>query len=240
ITMASDLYSLGATLICLLTGTLSTDVGSLMDDTGRIHFKNKLPQLSSELTNWLQKMVAPNYKERYQSAEEALEVLISLPLVKVVKKNRLSMPIASVATMALLGTGYLAFRLANSIETESVKSPELLRYESILTSDLQNRKPGNRLDRISLNDRSPQTVYFYINVDRLENKQYEGMCRILDAGGDIVYVGKSPLLTVKNRLETWCLYKFEATNETGIWTFEFYLDGNKVSEEKLKISSTLL
>ncbi|MGB3239409.1 MAG: serine/threonine-protein kinase, partial [Geitlerinemataceae cyanobacterium] len=34
ITMASDLYSLGATLICLLTGTLSTDVGSLMDDTG--------------------------------------------------------------------------------------------------------------------------------------------------------------------------------------------------------------
>ncbi|MGB7274645.1 MAG: serine/threonine-protein kinase, partial [Geitlerinemataceae cyanobacterium] len=238
ITIASDLYSLGATLICLLTGTLSTDVGSLMDDTGKIHFQQRLPQLSIEFAIWLQKMVAPNYKDRYQSAEEALDVLISLDVVKVVKKGRLSMAIASVAAIALMGTGYLAFRLANPSNLESIQSPELPKFESILTADFQGNQPGDRLEKISLEEKSPQTVYFYINIDRIEHKQHEGTCRILDPGGNLVYVGKAPLLTVNKSLDSWCNYTFEAVDRTGEWIFEFYLDRNKISEEKLKISSS--
>lgn len=48
LTEASDLYSLGATLICLLTGTRSLDVGNLIDDNYRFDFKGKVPQLSSD------------------------------------------------------------------------------------------------------------------------------------------------------------------------------------------------
>ena len=72
LTVASDLYSLGATLICLLTKTPSTEVGNLMDEMGRIDFKSRVPKLSDRFINWLQKMVEPNYQNRFSSAEVAL------------------------------------------------------------------------------------------------------------------------------------------------------------------------
>ncbi len=39
LTTASDLYSLGVTLICLLTQTKSTEIGNLIDEANRINFK---------------------------------------------------------------------------------------------------------------------------------------------------------------------------------------------------------
>lgn len=64
LTEASDLYSLGATLICLLTGTRSVDVGKLIDDNYRFDFKKLVPQVSPHFISWLEKMVAPNVKQR--------------------------------------------------------------------------------------------------------------------------------------------------------------------------------
>src|SRR5919202_2511178 len=75
LTEASDLYSLGATLICLLTGTRSLDVGNLIDDNYRFDFKKLVPQLSPGFISWLEKMVAPNVKQRYTNAAAALEAL---------------------------------------------------------------------------------------------------------------------------------------------------------------------
>ena len=45
ITKASDLYGLGATLICLLTGTKSVDIGSLIDANYYIRFRHLVPPL---------------------------------------------------------------------------------------------------------------------------------------------------------------------------------------------------
>ncbi|WP_143437919.1 serine/threonine-protein kinase, partial [Hydrocoleum sp. CS-953] len=42
---ASDLYSLGATLICLLTGTRSVEVDRLLDEDYRFKFKDLVPNL---------------------------------------------------------------------------------------------------------------------------------------------------------------------------------------------------
>ncbi len=53
LTEASDLYSLGATLICLLTGTRSVDIGKLIDDNYRFNFKKLVPQLSPRFVEWL-------------------------------------------------------------------------------------------------------------------------------------------------------------------------------------------
>lgn len=75
---ATDLYGLGATLICLLTGTKSTEVETLMDDLGRFNFKPKLSKLNQGFVNWLEKMVHPKQKDRYASAEMAKEALIPL------------------------------------------------------------------------------------------------------------------------------------------------------------------
>lgn len=75
LTEASDLYSLGATLICLLADTRSVDISKLINDDYRFDFKKLVPQLSPRFVEWLTKMVEPNLKNRYANATVALEAL---------------------------------------------------------------------------------------------------------------------------------------------------------------------
>lgn len=81
LTKASDLYSLGATLICLLTQTKSSQIGGLIDETYRINFKHLVPHLSPQFIGWLEKMVAPSLKERFSDAATALEALRLIDVV---------------------------------------------------------------------------------------------------------------------------------------------------------------
>jgi serine/threonine protein kinase len=75
LTEASDLYGVGASLICLLTGTKSIDIGNLIDNNYRINFKSLVPQLSLPWIAWLETMVQPNVEKRYRHAAEALSAL---------------------------------------------------------------------------------------------------------------------------------------------------------------------
>jgi len=77
LTKGTDLYSLGATLICLLTGTKSINIGDLIDDNERIQFKSKLPKLSSAFAKCLERMVERKLDKRFQNAEAALKALHS-------------------------------------------------------------------------------------------------------------------------------------------------------------------
>jgi serine/threonine protein kinase len=90
LTKASDLYGLGATLICLLTGTKSVDVGNLIDANYSIHFRHLVPPLQQGWMNWLERMVAPRLQDRYKSAADALAVLESLDVSRLpkVRSNR--------------------------------------------------------------------------------------------------------------------------------------------------------
>jgi serine/threonine protein kinase len=72
---ASDLYGVGASLICLLTGTKSIDIGNLIDSNYRINFQNLVPQLSLPWIAWLETMVQPNAEYRYGNAAKALAAL---------------------------------------------------------------------------------------------------------------------------------------------------------------------
>jgi hypothetical protein len=78
LTEASDLYGLGATLICLLTGTKSGEIGNLIDENYSIHFRHLVPPLQRGWINWLETMVAPRIQDRYKSAVHALAALRSL------------------------------------------------------------------------------------------------------------------------------------------------------------------
>lgn len=81
LTACSDLYALGATLICLLTGTRSNAIGSLIDEAFRFNFQHLVPQLSWQFVNWLEKMVAPNLKHRFSNAAVALKALKPISVV---------------------------------------------------------------------------------------------------------------------------------------------------------------
>jgi len=75
LSLATDLYGLGAMLICLLTGIKSTAIDTLIDEDGRIAFQPLVPQLSLTFIDWLERMVQPNKKDRYLSATAALAAL---------------------------------------------------------------------------------------------------------------------------------------------------------------------
>ena len=72
---ATDLYGLGATLICLLTNTRSTAIDTITDDDGRINFQSLLSNIGQRFIAWLEKMVAPKRTDRYLNADDALQAL---------------------------------------------------------------------------------------------------------------------------------------------------------------------
>ena len=75
VTEASDLYGVGATLICLVTGTKSSDITNLIDDHYQLNFQHLVPQLSLRWLEWLERMVTLLPKYRYRNATEALAAL---------------------------------------------------------------------------------------------------------------------------------------------------------------------
>lgn len=76
---ASDLYSLGATLIYLVTGSHPAD---LPQKDGRIDFENYV-SISPNLTYWLKRLIEPSLEKRFRTAKEALDKLNNLPQVDV-------------------------------------------------------------------------------------------------------------------------------------------------------------
>ncbi|MDF5712505.1 MAG: serine/threonine-protein kinase [Rhizonema sp. NSF051] len=116
LTEASDLYSLGVTLVCLLTQTKSSEIGNLIDSAYRINVKQLIPSLNQKFVDWLQKMVAPELKNRFDNAAAALKALQPIDVVgntptpnKQVFSRKLSpvamaVAIAALCLVAILGT----------------------------------------------------------------------------------------------------------------------------------------
>lgn len=115
LTEASDLYSLGATLICLLTNTRSAEIGKLIDDNYRFNFQKLVPYINPRFRSWLMRMVERNRKRRYANAAVALKALQPIQvvgtataidtLVSTIKprKRATVLGLATVVTLAAVG-----------------------------------------------------------------------------------------------------------------------------------------
>jgi uncharacterized protein YjbI with pentapeptide repeats len=80
LTSATDIYSLGVTLICLLTGTPTAQASTLLDKNYRPEFQHLLTtKLHPKFLAWLEKMVEPNYQRRYLDAASARHPIADLP-----------------------------------------------------------------------------------------------------------------------------------------------------------------
>lgn len=79
LTNASDLYSLGMTLVSLLTKTNSSKIGELIDHQGKLNYKKKLAfNLDQKFIKWLDKMINTNLNYRFPDAQTALTELKNL------------------------------------------------------------------------------------------------------------------------------------------------------------------
>ncbi|NES20192.1 MAG: serine/threonine protein kinase [Symploca sp. SIO3E6] len=225
LTLASDLYSLGATLICLLTGTTSTEFGSLIDDRGRINFQQQVPQLSQPLISWLQKMVEPNFHDRYAAAEEALDALIPLEVLRPIK-----IPQVAWAMVGLLVTS-LAIAMPIGIKFwQSQLVPELPFNDKIQIST--DPKSSDNLDRLSIKS---GRVYFTIETAELTAQDYQVTCQIFDRQERLVAMGQSTLKASAEGLKAWCWYDFQKADQPGKWMFKFALDSQIMGQKKVTI-----
>ncbi|MDJ0706938.1 MAG: serine/threonine-protein kinase, partial [Leptolyngbyaceae cyanobacterium MO_188.B28] len=80
LTEASDLYSLGMTLLCLLTKTQADEIGNLVDISYQIKFQHLVPKLDLHWVKWLEKMVEPKLQDRFSNALAALQAIPSHPI----------------------------------------------------------------------------------------------------------------------------------------------------------------
>lgn len=79
LSLASDLYSLGATLIYLLTNTRSVDIDKLINSNGGFNFQKLDPQINLRFRSWLMGMVKFKQQYRYANAADALAALQPIP-----------------------------------------------------------------------------------------------------------------------------------------------------------------
>lgn len=83
LTKASDLYSVGATVISIITNTPASDLSNLIDDSYQFQFKHLLTGINPDFIAWLHKMIAPNLKDRFTDAQAALMELKTIDITGV-------------------------------------------------------------------------------------------------------------------------------------------------------------
>ena len=119
LTKASDLYSLGATEIALITNTPASKLSNLIDDNYQFQYRHLVKGINPDFLAWLDKMVTPNLQDRFADAKVALDRLkeidiTGLPAIALSKKppNPREIDLVSCSIFLLLtwAISFIAFK----------------------------------------------------------------------------------------------------------------------------------
>ncbi len=104
LTKASDLYSVGAMAIALITHTPASQLSNLIDDNYQFQFRHLLTGINPDFISWLNKMIAPSLTDRFTNAQAALNELKPIDITGVStskppgkKNSNIAMPTVSFA-----------------------------------------------------------------------------------------------------------------------------------------------
>ncbi|MEO0683801.1 MAG: serine/threonine-protein kinase [Cyanobacteria bacterium J06649_11] len=167
---SSDLYSLGVTLNCLLSGTRSVNVGKLIDDEYRFDFKSLPSNIHPQFIEWLRKMVEPNIKNRFDNAATALEALKPIPVILKSKSTESNILAQSLALLVQFWVGIAgtqgmqksSYSQQDKIERQEAQIYRLLHRQEQLEARL------NRINRLQevLKEREQKRL-----LDRLQKNR---------------------------------------------------------------------
>ncbi len=130
LTCASDLYSLGMTLICLLTRTKSADAGKLLDENYCVDFTQVRDRAPEAFADWLELMVSTNSQNRYKNAAIALEKLTQPATIQYTASNQTNYNWNWL--FKLVGITVIAVLFGNLAGGIVAKLAQLQRYEEII------------------------------------------------------------------------------------------------------------
>lgn len=149
LTEASDLYSLGVTLVALLTRTKSTEIGNLIDESFCFKLKSRLSHLNPKFVAWLEKMVSPKLNHRFLNAAQALQAIQTISVTDsrpnyLDTTHQLKGGIIVILLLGFLGFNFphfwaLIFRDRSVISTfkESERRPVLIKELTTPTSQFK-------------------------------------------------------------------------------------------------------
>ncbi len=153
LTKAADLYGLGVTLVCLLTGRKSTEIDRLIDTNYRLDLRSHLGHLPPKFRDWLTKMTAPNPEHRYPDALVALAAIPSNNLRAPTPPIVPRIPAGVLGILLILGTLSLATKIWTSEHPST---------ETITVAQLRANRgcPGCNLAGIDLQGMNLQSYDF--------------------------------------------------------------------------------
>lgn len=164
-TTASDIYSLGVSLVCLLAHKDITEVREFAsaDDPYQLNLKKLLPDIDRQFLSWLEKMTNAKLSQRFSDAQAAKNALLKLELPIVSQDISTLAPsstyikpkiigvvaISVVTTFATWGVNFATSRVELSVTTVAIAilatiaiAVTQLGAATIVNSDPQTKTQG--------------------------------------------------------------------------------------------------
>ena len=200
---ATDLYNLGATLVYLLTHHSPAE---LPHNNLKINFRDRV-QISHQFATWLDKMIEPNIKNRFTSAQSALKELRSYSFTTRESFKKIFTTKLNLITVSLIAVASIIFFIIlNTYQTDNNKTVELEKNPKQLCNSLDLAQyylnNGGNPDLIISYDNAESNLLFCLlakanNHSKNPTKLLKTLRLIIDMGANLEVrnnKNKTPLL----------------------------------------------